>query len=259
MAVTLFKFTAITHAALRHAGYSLPPEAIESFVKDIEASVGAYPTYFERGQFTRKAHKALMKVWGLLNDPDPPVGLIRTQTKSLPRPAKAWLLQRGKALWIQLVGGNFSEAIFDEWLQFAKPPELLNVLNSLISEGGMMLDGRKDRQPRRTFEPMIMGFIRGTGEGLSQGGRPSLSARDELVMHLAIEWLQATGDLPSRGRSEKEGFAGLVYTIFDLLGIKSTRKDNSADENNGAEQALRRYWAAVANDGYTPKRKKSPN
>lgn len=247
---------ALIPTALRQAGHWLPPKAIEAFVKDIETSVSAYSAYSEREQSARKGHKALRKVWGLLDDPDPPVGLIRTQMKSLPRPAKAWLLQRGNALWEQLIGGDFYEAIFDKWVLSANQLELVRVLKSLISEGGMMLDGRQDRQPKKGFEPMIMGVIRGTGEGLSQGGRPSLTARDELVMHLAIDWLHATGERPQQGRSDKEGFASIVYMIFDLIEIKSTRKSNGADENNGAEQALRRYWAAVANNGYAPIRKK---
>lgn len=245
--------------ALRQAGYSLRTAAIEAFVRDLEASVAAYQAHASEETSARKAHDALKRIWKLINDPDPAIGVLRTRVQSLPAPAKRWLLQRGTTLWERLVGGEFSGPVFEAWIQSADATELVRVLQSLVSEGGMMLDGRSDRQPKRGFEPMIMGVIRGTGEGLSEGGRPSPSARDELVMHLAIDWLQATGEPPLRGRSDKEGFSGLVYMIFDLLEIKSIRKSNSADENNGAEQALRRYWASVANDGYAPKRKKSPD
>ena len=245
--------------ALRQAGYSLRIEAIRAFLENIEASVAAYLAHPSDEPSARKAHDALKRIWKLLNDTDPAIGVLRTRVQSLPAPAKRWLLQRGAALWEHLAGGEFSQDAFDLWVKSANPTELVRILQSLVSEGGMMLDGRQDREPKRTFEPMIMGVIRGTGEGLSEGGRPSLSARDELVMHLAIDWLHATGERPQQGRSDKEGFAGLVYMIFDLLEIKSIRKSNSADENNGAEQALRRYWASVANDGYAPKRKKSPD
>lgn len=242
--------------ALRQAGYSLRTAVIEAFVRDLEASVAAYLAHAPDEPSARKAHDALKRIWKLLHDTDPAIGMIRTRVQSLPAPAKRWLLQRGATLWERLVGGEFSGPVFEAWIKSADATELVRVLLSLVSEGGMMLDGRSDRQPKRGFEPMIMGVIRGTGEGLSEGGRPSPSARDELVMHLAIDWLQATGEPPLRGRSDKEGFSGLVYMIFDLLEIKSIRKSNSADEHNGAEQALRRYWAAVADDGYAPKRKK---
>ena len=118
--------------------------------------------------------------------------------------------------------------------------------------------GRKDRKSKTRFEPMIMGIIRGTGEGLGQGGRPNLSARNELVMHLAIDWLNATGTMPQQGRSDKKGFAGLVHIIFDLDEIKSSRKSKSDKEPNGAEQALRRYWSAIQTQSQTSIERRQP-
>jgi hypothetical protein len=92
---------------------------------------------------------------------------------------------------------------------------------------------------------MIMGVIRGSGEGLGNGGRPKPSASDELVMLLAIDWTIATGEEPRNGRGDSEGFSGLVHRIFDIIGIESSKNSYGTERSNGAEQALRRYWAAV--------------
>lgn len=241
--------------ALQQAGYSTPYQPIDVFLLNIEASISAYLTRSIEDQSARKAHDHLRKLWNLVNDSDPPIGLIRKHIKSLSEPAKGWLLRRGSALWLDLVGGEFSEAVFDKWVQLSEPLELLRVLKSLVSEGGMMLDGRKDRRPKKIFEPMIMGVIRGTGKGLSDGGRPKASAHDELVMHLAIDWTNATGEQPQKKRSDSEGFSGLVHQIFNSLGVEDTQGNNNTNKVNHAEQALRRFWAAVANEGYSPVRK----
>jgi len=245
--------------ALQQAGYSTPYQPIDVFLLNIEASISAYLTRSIEDQSARKAHDRLRKLLNLVNDSDPPIGLIRKHIKSLPEPAKGWLLRRGSALWLDLVGGEFSEAVFDKWVQLSEPLELLRVLKSLVSEGGMMLDGRKDRRPKKIFEPMIMGVIRGTGKGLSDGGRPKASAHDELVMHLAIDWTNATGEQPQKKRSDSEGFSGLVHQIFNSLGVEDTQGNNNTNKVNHAEQALRRFWAAVANGGYAPVRKQRSN
>jgi hypothetical protein len=232
-------------SSLQQTGYLLSDGSYDMFLKNIRASVSVYLADSVGGPSPRQAHDILRKLWKLVNEPDPPIGLIRGRVKSLKGPSKAWLLQRGSARWASLVGGVFSETIFDNWLQSAAPPELVEVIKALVSEGGMMVEGRKDRPPKRIFEPMIMGVIRGSGEGLSRGGRPKPSASDELVMHLAIDWTIATGEEPRNGRGDSEGFSGLVHRIFDILGIESSKNSYGTERSTGAEQALRRYWAAV--------------
>lgn len=232
-------------SSLRQANYSLRTETFDIFLKNIEASISYYFEIADDDQPLRKSHNALRKLWQICHGSDPPVGVIRKRVLALSGPAKDWLLQRGSARRTEFLGEEFSEAIFDKWVQTAKPSELVKVIKSLVSEGGMMLDGRKDRRAKRIFEPMIMGVVRGKGDGLSKGGRPKPSAADELVMYLAIDWAIATGKEPHNGRSDSEGFSGLVHQIFDTIGIESSKNSYGTEKSNGAEQALRRYWAAV--------------
>ena len=219
--------------ALRDEGHDLDSNQIRSLIDGIKQSLTIYSSHYAEEVPSRIAYNALRQLWQSINKPDPSIGLIRVAVKSLPQPGKEHLLRRGAMLWKGLVSEDFSEHIFDAWLQSANPPELLHILNCLLIEGGMVIDGRKDRQSEKIFEPMIMGVIRGTHKGLSVGGRPTHSSRDELVMNLAIDWLKATDHSPKRGRNGKNGFSGLVHLIFEATEIK------------GAEQALRRYWSNV--------------
>lgn len=242
--------------ALRQAGYRLQREALDKFSRNIGASVSVYRLRQGDIASTRQAHDALRRLWKSLEAEDAAIGVIRIRASSLPEPAKAWIQTRAARLWDHLVGGKFSNGAFDLWVKSAEGPELVSVLKTLICEGGAMIRGRDDRPAKLQFEPMIMGVIRGMGEGFGKGGRPSLSARDELVMHLAIDWTQATGQQPLRMRRDSEGFSGLVHRIFDVLEVVDVQAPDEVPDHNGAEQALRRYWAAVENRGYTPLRKK---
>lgn len=241
--------------ALRQARYRLQRETLDQFSRNIGDSVSVYRLRQGNVASTRQAHDALRRLWKSLEAEDPAVGVIRIRARSLPEPAKTWLKKRAERLWNRLIGEEFSEDGFDLWVKSAEGAELVQVLKTLISEGGALVRGRTDRPAKKQFEPMIMGVIRGTGEGFGKGGRPGLSARDELVMHLAIDWTQATGQQPLRMRRDSEGFSGLVHRIFDILeGVDGSESDDIPD-NNGAEQALRRYWSAVENSGYPPLRK----
>jgi len=219
--------------ALRDEGHDLESNQTRSFIDSIKQSLAIYSLHNADEVPSRIAYNALKQLWQAINKPDPSIGLIRVAVKSLPRPGKEHLLRRGAMLWKGVRAEDFSEHIFDAWLQSANPPELLHILNCLLIEGGMVIDGRKDRQSEKIFEPMIMGVMRGTHKGLSVGGRPTHSSRDELVMNLAIDWLKVTDHSPKRGRNGKNGFSGLVHLVFESAEIK------------GAEQALRRYWSDV--------------
>ena len=81
-------------------------------------------------------------------------------------------------------GSPLLRGALDRWLATAGQAELIRGLETLISGGGAVIDGRRDRPPSRSFEPMILGVIHGSAAGLSRGGRPTVSARDELVMHM---------------------------------------------------------------------------
>lgn len=245
----------LARAALRQAKHAVSREYLARFLQSIEASVEAYYSRSKDVGAPRKAHDAMRRLWQSLNDPDPSIRLIRSRTQALPLSARTWVLKRAALHWPCLVGGDYSEAAFDRWILSAEATDLVEVLKVLVSEGGRLMIARPDRPTSLHFEPMIMGVIRGMGEGFGKGGRPSLSARDELVMHLAIDWMQATGEPPQRGRRDCDGFSGLVHRIFDVLEVVNVQGPDEVPDHNGAEQALRRYWAAVENRGYPPLRK----
>ncbi len=244
--------------ALRDEGHILKADKIHSFFGNIRHSIAVYSSQHVDEVPARISYNALKRLWGAINQTVPSIGLIRANVLSLPHAAKFHLMRRATSILTDHFADDFSENIFDDWVRSANPPELIRILKILISEGGMIVNGRKGRKSQQIFEPMIMGVIRGTGIGLGQGGRPILSARDELVMHLAVDWLNATGKAPQQGRNDKKGFAGLVHIIFDLLEIKSTRKSDSTDEANGAGQALRRYWSAITTRSGTTTGKRHP-
>jgi hypothetical protein len=219
--------------ALRQAGVSLPAEDLERFVADIDASVAMYrDEQAATVQTARGVHNELRQLFALLERDDAPVGQIRSRVRALSDVARQWVIRRAFRLWPHLLGGDASGATFEEWLLRAAPSELIRVLRVCVSEGGRVVRPRPDRPKSLRFEPMIMGTIRGAS-GAGRGGRPSLTARDELVMLLTLDWYKATSQHPAPGRADHGAFAGLVHCVFQLNGIQ------------GAEQALRRYWAAV--------------
>jgi hypothetical protein len=73
------------------------------------------------------------------------------------------------------------------------------------------------------------------------------AAQHELVMHLALDWLHATGNAPKSRRSDSCGFGDLVYCVFQWLDI-------SEDSSETAAYALRRYW----DTGKTKKKRAAP-
>lgn len=120
----------------------------------------------------------------------------------------------------------------------ASPPILIRALRVLSSDGGRNVGGRSrgaGKRSRLRFEPVIMGEARGAGTVRHRGGRPTIEYHQTLVMHLALDWLTATGGPPKSGRSDSTGFGDLVHTVFLWLGL--------SDEK--AAYALRRYWADV--------------
>ena len=80
-----------------------------------------------------------------------------------------------------------------------------------------------------------MGEVRGAGTEGHRGGRPNKQRDQTLVMHLAFDWLTATGEPPKPGRSDNTGFGDLVHSVFQWLSFPE----------GSASHALRKYWAAV--------------
>ena len=113
---------------------------------------------------------------------------------------------------------------------------LVEALRVLSADGGRIVPGRSrggGKRSKSRLEPRISRQVRGTGTMAPTGGRPKNADQDTLVMHLAIDWYQATGERPEQGRSDATGFGELVHSVFDWLG------------ELGATQALRRYWPIV--------------
>jgi hypothetical protein len=127
---------------------------------------------------------------------------------------------------------------FLEWAATANGSKLLKALQVLSADGARIVAGRGrggGKRSRPKMEPMIAGTVRGGPEPKQRGGRRGEGARRDLVMHLALDWLQATGSLPEPGRSDNSGFGDLVHSIFQWLDI-------SGDPTEAAAYALRRYW-----------------
>ena len=93
------------------------------------------------------------------------------------------------------------------------------------------------------LEPTIMGEVRGAGARHDQGGRPRNAKHPDLIMHLATDWISATGEAPKSGRSDYTGFGELVHSIFQWLDLPE----------GSAVHSLRQYWADAK------ERKKRPN
>jgi hypothetical protein len=90
---------------------------------------------------------------------------------------------------------------------------------------------------------MIVGEVRGAGAVRHRGGRPKNAAYQDLVMHLAMDWLRATGNAPKPGRSDSTGFGDLVHSLVQWLSLPE----------GSAAHALRQYWADVKKGKARPK------
>lgn len=91
--------------------------------------------------------------------------------------------------------------------------------SNISAEGGRVVEGRSRGGGKRSgkrLEPMIMGEVRGGGATRHRGGRRRDLAHQDVVMHLAMDWLTATGELPKPGRSDDTGFGDLVHSVFQL-------------------------------------------
>ena len=222
-------------SALRQAGISNSATMLDALMTGIAESIANYQTETAKRATFRKAHNALRALFALLENEDPSPALIRKKFQELPSTAAAWVERRAKVRWPHLLGSEFSNKAFKAWLVSTSREDLVRVLRVLVSEGGVVLEGRcDDRRPKPRLEPLIMGTARGAGGSKLPGGRPPAEARDDLVMNLALDWYRATRQMPALKRGDTDGFPGLVHRVFDLCGIK------------GAEQALRRYADQVS-------------
>jgi len=228
----------------------LPSNQFDRLVGDIETSIDYFLAAGPEGT-SRAAHDALRSLWKLAHDDDPPIGLIRARLQRLPPKAAEYIGRRAPTVISRLFRENIGTGISDlpehafdrflDWGATASGRKLVTALQVLTADGASIVAGRSragGKRSRLKMEPMIAGTVRGGSDPKNQGGRPGESARRDLVMHLALDWLCASGSPPEPGRSDNSGFGDLVHSTFQWL-------DVSADPSEAAAYALRRYWSAV--------------
>jgi hypothetical protein len=218
-------------------GLSLPLDGFKRLIRGIEASIAHFLAAVPAGAF-RDAHDALRHIWELSHDDDPPVALIRARLQALPRTAIEYVDRRAPIVVARLFPTEPPITRFQQWAAGADPAMLIAATRVLSAEGGRIVQGRSrgaGKRSRLGLEPMIMGEVRGTGVTRHRGGRPGNSGHQDLVMHLAMDWLGATGETPKPGRSDYTGFGDLAHSVIQWLSLPE----------GSATQALRQYWAAV--------------
>jgi hypothetical protein len=223
----------------------------DDFIARIERSINHFLTTKPEGT-AREAHDELREIWFLSHEDDPSPALLRARLKSLPPFALEFLARRARAVLPRLFPGlKFVGAAFEppvsfvarllDWAAQAKGPELVKALQVLSADGGELVTGRSRGGGKRSaprFEPRVLGVVSGSPGSKAEGGRPSEDARQALVMHLALDWCQTTGQMPARGRSDQTGFGEIVHCMFQWLAI-------SREPYEAATYALRRFWDEV--------------
>ncbi|MGC2411975.1 MAG: hypothetical protein WA459_04675 [Stellaceae bacterium] len=227
---------------LRKANVALPTEIFERLVREIEDSISRFRGSEPSGGF-RNAHDALRAIWLLAHEDDPPLGVLRTQIKALPRSAVKYIDRR----FPRAIPRLFPRTPFEDgttflaWTEKASGDQFVRALQVLSAEGAQIVAGRSRGRGKRSasrVEPVILGETRGAGAKKEKGGRPSEDARHELVGNLGLDWSRATERMPDPGRSSETAFGDLVHGVFQWLEV-------SEDPYEAATYALRRHWEQV--------------
>jgi hypothetical protein len=220
---------------LKKQGLSLPFDRFESLIGGIEASIAHFRA--TEGTF-RDAHDALRHLWELGHDDDPPLAVLRARIQALPEKAIAYIDHRAPIVIKRLFPTEPPVTRFRAWAATANAAKLIPAIQILSSEGARVVEGRSRGDGKRSgprLEPVIMGEVRGAGTVRHTGGRPRNEAYQSLVMYLALDWIQATGEEPAPGQSDQSGFGDLVHSIFQWL----------SQPEGSAAYALRQYWAVM--------------
>jgi hypothetical protein len=219
---------------LLKAGIRLPREAVNDFARNVETSINAFR--MQRHDFSvasRRSHEALRKLFLLSIEDDPPIGQIRSHICALPKICIEYLQMRASQVIPGMVEAGGEQLL--SWAKDADAKNLVEMIRAICGEGAKRVSRSRGRGKRSgpRLEPLVFGQARGASSGALKGGRPRQYGRDDLVMHLAIDWRIATDAEPSPSRSDHTGFGDLVHSVFQWL-----------DEPT-PDQALRRYWKAV--------------
>jgi hypothetical protein len=225
----------IVRDCLKKAGVSTTGAKFENLVDKIEASVRLFRSMTPEPSF-RQIHDALRALWLLAHDNDASPALIRARLSKLPAAALRYMDDRARHIIPNFFPGHSIEDGFLAWAKAAKPQQLIEAVAVISAHGARVVFGRSrggGKRSGRRLEPLILGEVRGGTDHRRQGGRPPARRRDQLVMHLALDWYTATEAMPKAGRSDRTGFGDLVHAVFDW------------NDEPGAAQALRRYWSQV--------------
>jgi hypothetical protein len=197
----------------------------------------------------RETRDALRSVYLLAKDNDPSPGQLLARLQSLPQRVREYLDDRAASLIPKLFPGEVADKGFLKWAKSAKDDKflprtekLLRAFVSVSSEGAQIVEGRSrgdGKRSRDRLEPAIMGEVKGAKHHRSKGGRPRNDSHLRLIASLAGDWLHATGEMPTSGRSDETGFGNLVHCVFQWLGLVTK-------EHNAATYALRQYWTESA-------------
>jgi hypothetical protein len=240
-------------SCLRTAQIPLRAAEFQKFVQSIESSIARFRNAKPEGTF-REARVALRKLWQLSRDDNPPVAELRARLAALPKEAIEQVGRRSRGVIPKLFPGEtIGDEPFDpperlvaqflEWATAADGSKFVAALRVLSADGARITVGRSrggEKRSRSGLEPSILGEIRGTGTRYHKGGRLTETGRREFVMHLALDWLLATGQEPEANRSDLGGFGSLVHRVFEWF------IDDADSAGEAAAYALRGYWAAVA-------------
>jgi hypothetical protein len=219
---------------LRKDGIELASDRLGQLICDIEESIANFLADAGAPSFP-EARNALSRLWKLSHEDDPPIGLIRVLIRKLPAKAKEYLDQRFPFKFSNLYQDDEeiefqTFAQFEAWAGDAEPSTLVLATRVVTAKAAQIVEGRSRGQGKRSgpkIEPII--------ERVPGGGRPRNAEQQDLVMYLALDWVQHTGEMPTSGRSDHKGFGELVHSVFQWLALPE----------GSAAYALRQYWAEV--------------
>jgi hypothetical protein len=260
---------------LRKAGVGLV-EPFDDFIDRIERSVDHFRAAKPEGRF-RQAHDALRDIAIRSREEDPSPAQLLGRLRTLPSQALEDLGRRAPRAIPKLFPGENLDGLpfeapekfaarFLRWAESAPPKALVRALRSLSTDGGRWVKGRSRGGGKRSaaqFEPQVLGVVRGSSETKPKGGRPSEDLRHQLVIRLALNWCEGTGQMADQGRSDQTGFGELVHSVIAWLYVPSLGTQDVIDEaiesaREKANYALRRYWtektraAARRSPSFTP-------
>lgn len=237
----------------------------------IETSIDHYLRTKPKEPF-HEAHHALTALRRRCRLERPPVRVLRKELRELPQAAIEYMGRRARVVIPTLFPGeSIEDSVSDPpdrladrflvWAAAADDQKLVEALSVLTSDAERIVPGRSRGSGKRSGsrpEPVILGKVRGAGSRYDRGGRPRDEREPVLVMHLAGDWLRATGEMPEKSRSDRSGFGKFVHLVFQwiLVPIDASQEAIDAaieDATEVASYRLRQFWKEVEQGRAIPK------